>query len=142
MTPNQPVFTNITAYKFAPLRDLPVLQAELRELCGNAGMRGTILLSPEGINVFVAAERAAVDALFVRLRALPELADLTAKMSESREQPFNRMLVKIKREIIAFGVAGIDPARQPAPRVAPCELKQWLDEGRPVPCSTPGTATK
>jgi UPF0176 protein len=126
------VFTNIAAYKFAPLRDLPALQEELRELCGNADMRGTILLSPEGINVVVAAERAAVDALLVRLRTIPGLADLTAKASKSREQPFNRMLVKIKREIIAFGVAGIDPARQPAPRVAPRELKQWLDEGRPV----------
>src|SRR5204862_7362207 len=51
-----PVFTNIAAYKFASLGDLKELQAALRTMCGEAGMRGTILLSPEGINVVVAAE--------------------------------------------------------------------------------------
>jgi UPF0176 protein len=127
-----PVFANIAAYKFAPLRDLETLQSELREMCTKAGMRGTILLSPEGINVFVAAARPAADRLLVRLRTIPELADLTAKISESDHQPFNRMLVKIKKEIIAFGVPGIDPARRPAPRLAPRRLKQWLDEGRAV----------
>ena len=127
-----PVFSNIAAYKFAPLADLEALQAELREMCGEAEMRGTILLSPEGINVVVAAEHAATDRLLVRLRSIPGLADLTAKVSESDHQPFNRMLVKIKKEIIAFGVEGIDPARRPAPRVAPRQLKQWLDEGRAV----------
>ena len=42
------------------------------------------------------------------------------------------MLVKIKKEIIAFGVEGIDPSRQSTPSIAPKELKHWLDEGRPV----------
>src|SRR5204863_1948295 len=59
-------------------------------------------------------------------------ADLTPKVSESTQQPFTRMLVRIKREIIAFGVPEIDPAKAPAPKIAPHELKQWLDEGRPV----------
>ncbi|MBA3651104.1 MAG: sulfurtransferase [Chthoniobacterales bacterium] len=125
-----PVFTNIAAYKFASLGELPALRAELRRLCRAAGMRGTILLSPEGINLVVAAERAACAHLLVRLRTIPGLADLGAKTSESDHQPFNRMLVKIKREIIAFGVTGIDPASHPAPRIAPRQLKQWLDEGR------------
>ncbi len=124
-----PVFTNISAYKFASLDDLEVLQIELRQMCTEAGMRGTILLSPEGINLFVAAERAACNRLLVRLKTIPGLADLAAKVSESDHQPFNRMLVKIKKEIIAFGVPGIDPARQPAPRLAPGELKRWLDQG-------------
>ena len=130
--PVMSVFSNIAAYKFAPLTDLEALQAELREMCGEAEVRGTILLSPEGINLFVSAERPAVDRLLVRLRSIPDLAELRVKVSESDQQPFNRMLVKIKKEIIAFGVEGIDPARRPAPRVTPRELKQWLDEGRPV----------
>jgi len=126
------LFTNIAAYKFASLGNLEALQADLRQRCTEAGMRGTILLSPEGINVFVAAERPAANRLLVWLKAIPGLADLSAKMSESDHQPFNRMLVKIKKEIIAFGVSGIDPARRPAPRLAPRQLKQWLDEGRSV----------
>lgn len=125
-----PIFTNIAAYKFAPLGELPALQTELRGLCAKAGLRGTILLSPEGINLFVAGESSALDRLLVRLRAIPGLADLTVKQSESDHQPFNRMLVKIKKEIIAFGRDDIDPAQQPAPRITPRQLKQWLDEGR------------
>ncbi|MSU65245.1 MAG: sulfurtransferase [Opitutus sp.] len=71
-------------------------------------------------------------ALLAELRTLPGLADLAPKESASAERPFNRMLVKIKKEIIAFGVAGIDPARHPTPKLSAHTLKQWLDEGRPV----------
>jgi UPF0176 protein len=53
-------------------------------------------------------------------------------VSKTDTQPFNRMLVRIKKEIIAFGVKGIDPARRTSPKLAPRELKRWLDEGRPV----------
>lgn len=131
-SPAMPLFTNLAAYKFASLGDLAALQAELREMGAAAGMRGTILLSREGINLVVAALPAATDRLLVRLRELPGFADLPARRSESDHQPFHRLLVKIKKEIIAFGVPGIDPARRPAPRLAPRELKRWLDEGRAV----------
>jgi UPF0176 protein len=127
-----PVFRNIAAYKFTPLGDLKSLQATLRRLCGEKGMRGTILLSPEGINLVVSAEPDAADVLLDYLRTIPGLTDFTAKMSQSDHQPFNRMLVKIKKEIIAFDVSGIDPGRSPAPRISPKKLKEWLDEGRSV----------
>jgi UPF0176 protein len=123
---------NLSAYKFVPLSGLTLLRDRLRTFCAEQGLRGTILLSGEGINLFVAGLRPAVDALLAELRAVPELEGLTPKESPSAEQPFNRMLVKIKKEIIAFGVEGIDPARQPTPKLPPRTLKQWLDEGRPV----------
>ncbi len=125
---------NLSAYRFTPFAagDLVPLRDRLRMLTRKLELRGTILLSTEGINLFVAGPRAATDVLLAELRALPGLADLTPKESPSHERPFNRMLVKIKKEIIAFGVEGIDPARDPAPRLAPETLKQWLDEGRPV----------
>lgn len=123
---------NLSAYKFVPLDRLPERRDALREVCGRQRLKGTILLAEEGINLFVAGERAATDALFALLRSWPGLADLTPKESLSETQPFGRMLVKIKREIIAFGVEGIDPARAPAPRLAARTLKQWLDEGRAI----------
>ena len=127
-----PVFTNISAYRFASLGDLKELQSALRAICNKAKMRGTILLSPEGVNVFVAAAPDAADVLLNYLRTIPVLADLAPKISQSDHQPFNRMLVKIKKEIIAFGVPGIEPGRDPAPRISPRKLKEWLDQGRPV----------
>lgn len=125
-------FVNIAAYKFADLRDLAPLRQELREMAKTRRLRGTILLSPEGINLFVAGHREGIDALLHRIRSIPGLSDLEVKESLSDEQPFNRMLVKIKREIIAFGIPGIEPARYTSPRVTARQLKQWLDEGRPV----------
>ena len=125
-------FINLSTYKFTPLGDLPALRERLTRVCEAGGMKGTILLSPEGINVFVAGTRGNVDALLGELRALPGLADLAPKESESAKQPYNRMLVKIKKEIIAFGVEGIDPARRPTAKLPAHTLKQWLDEGRPV----------
>lgn len=125
-------FINISVYKFAPLTDLPALRLRLLQLTKAHSLRGTILLSPEGINLFVAGTRATIDLLVTTLRAVPGLADLNPKESLSTEQPFNRMLVKIKKEIIAFGVDGIDPAGRPTAKLPARTLKQWLDEGRPV----------
>jgi UPF0176 protein len=124
--------TNIAAYQFAPLVDLKPLRERLKTFCLERGLKGTILLATEGINLFVAGPAEPVDALLRELRAIPGLAGLEAKFSHSEQQPFTRMLVKIKKEIIAFGVDGIDPLRDPAPRISARELKQWLDEGRPV----------
>ena len=124
--------TNISAYRFAPLDGLKSLRAALMEACQQGGLKGTILLSTEGINLFVAGSAAAIGSLLEVVRAVPGLEGLEPKVSESLEQPFSRMLVRIKKEIIAFGIEGIDPARAPAPRVSPRELKRWLDEGRPL----------
>ncbi len=124
--------TNISCYKFAPLSGLKELRVRLLAICKERGLKGTILLSPEGINMFVAGVREDVDALVGDLRGIPGLEDLKPKYSQSTEQPFRRMLVRIKKEIIAFGVEGIEPAKHTSPRLEPKVLKQWLDEGKPV----------
>lgn len=124
--------TNISCYLFAPLTDLKSLRERLLTTCKQRGLKGTILLSTEGINLFIAGLREDVDALVAEIRSIPGLAGLAPKYSESAHQPFNRMLVRIKKEIIAFGVEGIDPAQYTSPRVEARELKRWLDEGRPV----------
>ncbi|HVU28336.1 MAG TPA: RluA family pseudouridine synthase [Verrucomicrobiae bacterium] len=123
---------NIAAYKFAALMELRPLRARLLALCKNWNLKGTILLSVEGINLFVAGEREKIDRLLAELRSIPGLGDLTPKFSETNHQPFTRMLVRLKKEIIAFGVEGIEPAKRTSPKLSACELKQWLDEGRPV----------
>jgi UPF0176 protein len=73
-----------------------------------------------------------IDRLLDQLRTIPGLEDLEPKISISEEQPFNRMLVRIKKEIIAFGMEGIRPANYTSPKLSAKVLKQWLDEGRPV----------
>jgi UPF0176 protein len=125
-------YTNIAAYKFATLTDLRSLREELTAFCKERELKGTILLSPEGINLFVAGTPEPVEQLLTRLREIPGLETLTAKYSPSDHQPFNRMLVRLKKEIIAFGVAGIAPAERTSPKLQAKELKRWLDEGKEV----------
>lgn len=127
-----PVVTNISCYRFAPLENLKPLRERLISLCKEAGLKGTILLSTEGINMFVAGERSRIDRLVAEVQSIPGLADIRPKYSESDTQPFTRMLVRIKKEIIAFGVEGIDPGRKTSPKLPAATLRQWLDEGRPI----------
>ena len=123
---------NLSCYKFAPLDGLEELKARLQEAAKANGLKGTILLAPEGINFFLAGTRSQLAAVLGIIRELPGLADIAPKESPSSKQPFKRMLVKVKKEIIAFGVEGVDPARRPAAKISAKQLKQWLDEGRPV----------
>lgn len=124
--------TNISCYKFAKLDGLKELREHLLGLCKERQLKGTILLSTEGVNIFLAGARADIDVVVDTLRALPGLEDLKPKYSESEHQPFSRMLVRIKKEIIAFGVEGINPAERTSPKLSARELKKWLDEGHPV----------
>lgn len=127
-----PLVVNIAAYKFVSLSDLEQRRASLREVVDRCELRGTILLSPEGINLFMAGGRPQIDEFLEFLRADPAFADLEVKESLSEHQPFNRMLVKIKPEIIAFGVPEVDPIGHTTAKLPARELKKWLDEGRPV----------
>ncbi len=122
----------IAAYKFVPLADLRPLRERLLALCVGTSLKGTILLSPEGINLFLSGTVLDLDQMLGHLRALPGLADLETKVSESAARPFQRLKIKIKSQIIAFDDTAIDPARDPSPKLSAQTLKQWLDEGRPV----------
>ena len=123
---------NVSAYKFVSLDDIETLRPRLRKHAVEMGMKGTILLTPEGINLFIAGEQAMVKRFLEHLMADARFAGLETKLSWSEDQPFNRILVKAKREIITLRRPDVDPSLAPAPRIEPEKLKQWLDEGREV----------
>ena len=123
-------FLHVAAYHFTPLDNLRDRRSELLDLCQAAQLKGTILLSPEGINLFVAGLPDHVASLIDHLRTWPGLATLETKHSHCETQPFRRMLVRLKKEIIAFGVDGIQPGLRTSPKLPAATLRQWLDEGR------------
>jgi len=104
----------------------------LRRVCAANGIRGTILLAAEGINLCVAGSPSAIAAMVDALDGDPRLADIALKKSGSKRIPFKRLKVKVKKEIIAFGALGIDPARDPAPVIEAEVLKDWLDQRKNV----------
>lgn len=120
---------NISAYKFVTLDDIPVLRPEMRARCDAHGLKGTILLAPEGINLFLAGGREAIDGFLAWLHADPRFADIEPKESLSENQPFKRMLVREKKEIITMKMPLIRPEAGRAPAVRPVDLKRWLDQG-------------
>jgi UPF0176 protein len=125
---------NISSYKFIPLAEalLPILQIKFKEFCVQATLKGTILLSPEGINIMLSGNAENIERFWIFLRNHPEFTDMQPKKSESENLVFKRMKVLIKKEIITMRRPNIKPLEQTAPRVAPKELQQWLDEKRDV----------
>jgi UPF0176 protein len=101
---------------------LPALQVELKQLAAAAGLRGTVLLAQEGVNGTVSGPEPGVQRLLDRLRQLPGLGQLEAKVSQAPEQAFHRLKVRLKREIVTMGCPTVKPAEQVGTYVPP---QQW-----------------
>ena len=121
---------NIAAYRFTPIADPPALAAEVRGWAAAGDLKGTVLVAPEGINLFLAGTEAAIDGFLGRLRADARLAGIEVKRSPSAAAPFARLKVKCKREIISFRRdAAVPLGRARAPAVSPRTLAHWLAQG-------------
>lgn len=120
---------NISAYRFVSLDDLPSLRERMLAQCHALTLKGTILLAPEGINLFLAGTREAIDAFMDWLRSDPRFADMQAKESLSENAPFKRMRVRLKKEIITLRHPTIRPEGGRAPAIDASTLKRWLDQG-------------
>ncbi len=115
------MFTVAALYHFARVPDPAAVQGPLAEFCRAEGISGTLLLAPEGINGTVAGTEQAIAGLIARLRTLPGFAALEWKRSTATEQPFNRMKVRLKREIVTMGRPDVDPTAAVGHYVDPSE---------------------
>ncbi|MFL5023156.1 MAG: rhodanese-related sulfurtransferase [Microvirga sp.] len=119
-------------YQFVPLPDFRELKDPLHKLCLDLGIRGTLLLAHEGINGTVAGSHEAIDALMTELREgtlfMGRLDNLELKFSTATEMPFQRMKVRLKKEIVTLGDPQTDPLRRVGTYVTPAEWNRLLDE--------------
>jgi UPF0176 protein len=120
---------NLAAYKFVSLDDLPDLRERVLERCTALSLKGTVLLAPEGINLFLAGPGDALDAFMAWLREDARFADIRTKASPSETVPFGRLRVRLKKEIITLRAPAIRPEAGRAPAVDAPTLKRWLDQG-------------
>jgi UPF0176 protein len=123
----QPVITS-ALYKFVGLQHLQQMQQSLRLRCEALGIKGTLLLAPEGINGTVAGRPQAVAELLSTLRQYPGLEDLQDKQAPARAMPFHRLKVRIKREIVTLRVPEVDPTRQAGTYVKPADWNALISE--------------
>lgn len=119
---------NLAAYRFIQLPGeiLPKLQISLKAKANELKLKGTILLSVEGINIFISGEDDAIHLFQNYLNSHSYFQNLEFKQSFSKFKPFKKMLVKIKKEIISFGITNIHPEKHPAPYITPETLINWL----------------
>ena len=108
-------------YHFTRFEDPAALRAPLLSVCESAGVRGTLLLAPEGINGTIAGTREGIDLVLAHIRAMPGCAGLVWKESAAAAMPFGRMKLRLKREIVTMGVPGTDPTAHVGRYVAPAD---------------------
>lgn len=121
-TPNRQSHGPVTVaalYRFARFEDCAALRAPLEQLCKDHGVRGTLLLAPEGINGTIAGTADSIDAVLGHIRALPDCAEVDVKLSTASTMPFHRTKVRLKREIVTIGQPNIDPRASVGTYVSP-----------------------
>ena len=126
------MFVNIAGYRFVDLPDRDSLRNPIREKCFGLGLKGTVLLSHNGINFFLAGNEGEIDDFVSFLEEDDRFQGIPLQISHSDYQPFRRMLVRLKKEIISLGMDEIKPAETPGNFIEPNEFKRWLDEERDV----------
>lgn len=109
-------------YHFVMLDDYESMKEPLLKFCNDHALKGTFLLAHEGINCTISGSREAIDALYGYLRSDDRLKDFTFKESFAETQPFLRMKVRLKKEIVAMGVPDLDVDTYKGTYVAP---KEW-----------------
>lgn len=124
---------NIAGYKFIELTQLETLREHLLQLCEVAALKGTILLSSEGINISLAGAEPAVRSFMAALGQDERFTDMRFHQTFSEAQPFQQLKVKLKNEIITLRQGDVAPLQcDRAQAISPAELKRWLDEKRDI----------
>jgi UPF0176 protein len=120
---------NLAAYHFVRIDEPAALAETSHGRAAALDLRGTILVAGEGINLFLAGEEPQVRSFLDALCADPRFGSIRVKESWSHAQPFARLKVKVKPEIIAFRRDGASPLEGRAPTVAPETLARWIERG-------------
>ena len=126
---NGVMIESIAAYRFVSIDDADALASTLRSRAEALELLGTVIVAPEGVNLFLAGARERIDAFIDALRADPRFRDLAVKRSRSATAPFARLKVKRKDEIITFRRDLASPSARRAPALAPRRLAAWLEQG-------------
>ena len=123
---------NIAGYKFEPLEDPIDLVRTYQQKCDELKLKGTMLISKNGINFSLAGTKEATDTIINFLEEDERFLNIPLKITYSETQPFRRMKVRLKKEIISLGRKDINPRELTGERISPRDLKNLLDNKEDV----------
>ena len=126
-TPVLPRVRVVALYRFAAIDDCVAVQARLSAAC-LSGVRGTLLIAPEGLNGTMAGPHEAIEILLDAIRDLPGFADLDVKESTAATMPFHRLKIRIKTEIVTMGRTDLDPVRNAGLYVSPADWNRLISD--------------
>lgn len=129
-------FTVAALYHFASFDDHAALRQPLLDLCTDRGIKGTLLLAAEGVNGTIAGSDMGIAAVIDHIRALPGCDGLEVKYSAAKDMPFQRMKVRLKKEIVTMKVDGLDPAKHAGHYVQPQDWNDFIDDPNTVVIDT------
>ena len=132
MAVNKNSVVNIAGYKFEPLVDPVDLVSLYQQKCDELELKGTMLISKNGINFSLAGTQQATDTIIAFLEEDNRFLNIPLKVTYSKTQPFRRMKVRLKKEIISLGRKDISPRELTGERITPKDLKNLLDNKEDV----------
>ena len=132
MAVNKNSVVNIAGYKFEPLVDPIDLVSVYQQKCDELELKGTMLISKNGINFSLAGTQKATDTIIAFLEEDNRFLNIPLKVTYSETQPFRRMKVRLKKEIISLGRKDINPRDLTGERISPQDLKNLLDNKEDV----------
>ena len=124
--------SNITGYKFIPITDRKSLQGKIQKHSNKLGLKGTVLISEKGLNFSIAGEHKAIQDFIKFLRSDKRFSEIDIKTTYNDYQPFRKMLVRIKKEIISMGIDEIDPFTFTGEKITPKELQDKLNNNEDI----------
>ena len=125
---NDTDFVVAALYKFVVLEDLHDFQAQLRAICTQSEMMGTLLIATEGLNGTVSASYENMTRFVTWLRALPQFDDIAIKYALYKQRPFHRMKVRLKKEIVTMGCEDIYPSQNAGTYVEPQDWNKLISD--------------
>ena len=123
---------NITGYKFTPIDDELLLRETILKISTDLNLKGTVLISSKGLNFSVSGNKKNIDNFIIFIHSDKRFSDIDIKVTYNQYQPFRKMLVRIKKEIISMGVEEINPFQFTGQKISPKELNNKLDNNEEI----------
>ncbi len=126
----QPVYLNISGYRFGRIDNVTNTLDKIEKFCEDLEIKGSVFLAPEGINISMAGNILAIQTFRSKLNEDARFANVRFHETYSKILPFNKLILKVKNELVPLGKSTIKAWEYTHQYLSVTKLKQWLDEGK------------